>query len=383
MFEGRERTTPLADGAAEVTLSLLEGKLRAVTEEQPHCLLRLSGPPPQLASLAGLIGTELRLSVPRGTLASAAWSLARAQELPPRRLGAPALIPGMSVSDAFAHVAGHLVDVLLHWAALAPRGDSPEPVHQMRVAVRRFRSALSVFRPAVGCAETEAAATTLRELGAQLSPARDWDVFLGGTGEAIRTALPGHKRVDLLLAAASRQRRSAYRALEEQIGASPFRQLVLQFALLAALRPWEAQAEAAQAEAQEADCAGFAAHALSRRLRRVLKAGDEIDGLATAELHELRKDAKRLRYACEFFAPLFGGRAGRKYIKRLTALQNELGLLNDGAAATGMIATLGRDMERGFAAGVVQGFIAARAIKARARVGRAWQRLRRQDPFWD
>ncbi len=382
MLEGRERITPLADGAAELTLSAVEGRLRAVTSEEQRCVLRLSGPADHLATLAAMIGTELRLSVPRSTLAMDGWALARAKEVPPRRLGAPELTAGMTVSDAFAHIIGHLVDVMLHWARLAPSGASPEPVHQVRVAVRRLRSALSVFRPVAGCPETEAASAALQNLGAQLSPARDWDVFLAGTAAAVGEAFPDDPRVRALLGAASRQRRSAYQVLSEQLGGNAFRQLSVQLAVLAALRPWEAQADDARMEALGQDCAGFAAHALSRRLRRVSKAGSHIDALATAELHELRKDAKRLRYACEFFAPLFGARAGRRFIKRLTALQNELGLLNDGAVAAGLMAALGRGMEGGFAAGVVQGFVAARGARARARIGRAWERLQRQDPFW-
>ena len=76
---------------------------------------------------------------------------------------------------------------------------------------------------------------------------------------------------------------------------------------------------------------------LSRRLKRVAAAGEGLDGLAPELLHDVRLLAKRLRYAAEIFAPLWPGKATRRFLERLAALQQELGMLNDGAVAAGLL----------------------------------------------
>ena len=62
--------------------------------------------------------------------------------------------------------------------------------------------------------------------------------------------------------------------------------------------------------------------------------------------------------------------------------QEALGALNDGAVAAHLMADLGRGA-RGFAAGVVTGYVAARSGDTRTGIRRAWARFRDVEPFWD
>ncbi len=61
--------------------------------------------------------------------------------------------------------------------------------------------------------------------------------------------------------------------------------------------------------------------------------------------HQVRKDAKKLRYAAEFFAALFDRKRDRRRYKRFVAalegLQDHLGALNDLATAPDVLARLG------------------------------------------
>jgi triphosphatase len=125
----------------------------------------------------------------------------------------------------------------------------------------------------------------------------------------------------------------------------------------------------------------FASHALTRRLARVNEAGDDLSALPADELHRVRIQVKRLRYAAEFFAPLYSPRDARRFIRRTAALQERLGLLNDGAVAQHLMAQLGGG-DRGFAAGVVRGFVAAGLRGARAKAERSWRKFRRLEAFW-
>ena len=75
---------------------------------------------------------------------------------------------------------------VLHFAPAADADvDGPEPVHQMRVALRRLRSAVTVFRRMLDCPELQAANAGLKALSARLGPTREWDVFLGETAPAV------------------------------------------------------------------------------------------------------------------------------------------------------------------------------------------------------
>jgi CHAD domain-containing protein len=185
--------------------------------------------------------------------------------------------------------------------------------------------------------------------------------------------------VRALLSAAQRRRHAAYSELRAYLASPAFRRLEVELACACVLRPWDS--ESAPDPLLQQDTALFAAGALDHQLKRVRRAGRGLSTLPVEALHELRKDCKRLRYAAEFFLPLFPDKPARRFVKRLAALQEELGALNDGAVATGLMAHLGR-AERSYAAGVVEGFVAASAAASRARIGQAWKRFRQAAPFW-
>jgi triphosphatase len=381
-FRGRQRAAVLDDGAAPVEMLLLEGALRGVTQERPVCRLLLTGPGPRLQTLSSEIGDAIGLAAPRWSLAAEAIALARGIDPAARQVGAPAVPSGTSLRDAVALVLSHLTDVILAGASPAPNGHSPEPVHQMRVAVRRLRSALSIFRRAVESPALEAVKPGLKQLASVLGAARDWDVFLAGTAHAVSDALPGDRRIGAMLEAGERRRVAAYAALGRYLTGGEFHALEVALVQLAALRPWEAEASEEQV-ARLGEAAGhFASHQFERRLEHILAPGPDISNLPVEELHTIRKQGKRLRYAAEFFSPLYGKRSARRFIGRLSTLQEALGHLNDTAAAGDLMASLGQTADRQFAAGAVQGFVAARQGDTRRDIGEAWSKFRRQEPFW-
>ncbi|MEJ1976710.1 MAG: CHAD domain-containing protein [Acetobacteraceae bacterium] len=382
-FHGRQRVLTLpGDEDEPVTLTLLEGALRGVTREKPVCRLMLDGPAPLLLTLSTTLAQSVRLSAPRWSLACEALALARGYAPPARHTGAPEVPPGATLADAVALVLGHLADVILAGAPSAAEGHTPEPVHQMRVAVRRLRSALSVFRRAADGPALQALGPALKHLGAVLGPARDWDVFLGGTGRAVGEALAEDKRVGAMLVAGARRRNLAYAELKRMLEGPVFLQLEVALVQVAALRPWEAGADEEQAARLEGPAADYATKLLERRLEQMLSPGPDITHLPIEDLHTLRKEGKRLRYAAEFFSPLYGRRSTKRFIERLAVLQEALGHLNDTAAASALMAGLGGGSDRAFAAGVVHGFIAAGIGNVRGEIERSWTKFRKQEPFW-
>ncbi len=377
-FDPAADTMP--DVAEPVRVVVLDGRARGVAAEQPACRMVLRGEPAHLRPAAMELAGAVRLSVPRSGLAAFAAAVARGAEPGPRHVGPAAAVPGQTTSDSAALIIGQLLDAMLHWAASAGAGDTPLPVHQMRVATRRLRSALAVFKHVAAFAECKPLSAGLHATAARLGAARDWDVFLGDTTERALAAFPDDGRFRALLAAARRRRQAAYVELRAHLESAEFRELQVGLACASVLRPWER--EATPDLRLHEDTAGFAAAALARQVKRVRHAGRDLAALPLPALHELRKDCKRLRYAAEFFLPLFPEKPARHFVKRLSALQEELGTLNDGATAAGLMAHLGR-AERSHAAGLMEGFVAAGVAAARARVGHAWKRFRKAGPFWN
>ena len=358
----------MADGVA---LRLVTGQFDAAPD-QAIARLTLRGPAGTTAMLAHTLSTEFGLRMPTHSLAVEALMLA-GMDVPTRPLGAPNLPAGLSPPDAFAYAASHLLGVLLLHAPRAAAGETGEPVHQMRVALRRLRSLSSLFRDAIACAEVAALRPALKALATALGPARDWDVFLAETGGAVATAFPDEPAVAALIAAVETRRAAAYADLATILAGPALTILALQTAILVQTRPWPASTQ---------DTAAFGAALLSRRRHQVTKRSANPAHLPEAELHQLRLKAKRLRYAAEVFAPLSAGRPARKFLKRVAALQQALGLLNDGVVAASLMHALADDGGTGLAGGMVRGFVAARASDARAASARAWRRLRRAEVFW-
>ena len=211
----------------------------------------------------------------------------------------------------------------------AIRHDDAEYVHQMRVATRRLRAALRMFRPVLPAGFAEQLVPPMSELMRALGQARDLDVLIAEILAPVAAALPDEPRlVDLTNAVTNRlyATRSHIRHVLRQ---PAYSQLMLNAGRLLHEAPF--------IEPPEANVASPLLPFADRRLRGLLKKVIVLADAARVDnppsLHELRIGIKRLRYAIEFFAPLIPGKSGATLIKRLANLQNELGQLNDLANA--------------------------------------------------
>lgn len=381
-FVGRRHTYGLETERGTVALSLTRGTLRAVTTECAASRVLLSGEEQAVLHLALTLAGELRLEVPCATLAGEALATARGTVPAPRRLGAPHLPAGLGVAEAFAFVLAHLTDVVLHFAPAAAEDVSgPEPVHQMRVALRRLRSAATMFQRMLDCPEVQAAQAGLKALSMRLGPTRDWDVFLGETMPAVRAVFPTEPKLARLIVAGERRRRECHAALRDFLRSPEFRRLGIELAWLASARSrYPVPPEGLE---QSVSLRDFAADVLHRRLRK-LRGTDDLAGLDAPALHALRIKAKRERYAAEIFAPLYPGKAPRRFIHRLALVQDGLGQLNDRATAEKLLAELGGAGGRhAYATGLVLGFAAAGTSELLPRVMRRWEKLQRAAAFWE
>jgi len=289
----------------------------------------------------------------------------------------------VTVADAFIHVVSHLTDVILHFAPGAASGrEGPEPVHQMRVAVRRLRSAIKVFGRTVQCQAVDAADAGLKMLAAKLAPTRDWDVFLTETAVAVTEAFPSEQRLQRLLTAAQRRQQACHDDLRAFLDSADFRRLGIEVACLCGDREWQAALGEVGSAELAVSLEEFATRVLGKRLKRLRHADGELADLDPPVLHAIRLRAKRLRYAAEIFAPLFPPKPAHRFLRRLSRLQDRLGTLNDGAVAANLLGEL-TSGNHAFASGLLLGFIGAHSLRTRERIDQAWQKFHRLEPFWE
>jgi CHAD domain-containing protein len=274
---------------------------------------------------------------------------------------------------------GHLGLTMLAQREGALAATRPEPVHQMRVSLRRLRAILRLFRDCTGAPALLRLEAELKALAGRLGPARDWDVFLAGIGAEVVAAVGDDAQLAAVMREARAAREEAYAALRAALEEPEFRLLALDLAEAAA-RPetWRAAAPAAATP-----LGGFGAALLDRRWRKLKKRGRRMEALDLAAFHALRIEAKRLRYAAELFAPLWPGKASRRFLRRLAALQDAMGMANDAEVARGLVAGLRSARPgRSWAGGLFDGWCLARVAAARQASREAWTEVEDARPFW-
>jgi CHAD domain-containing protein len=380
-FAGTLTRLALAD---DVEAALLKGRLRSVAEETPVARLTLSGPTGAVLATMRDLAVTLPLLPPRATLAEAARALARGTPLRPRRLGPPLLDPSVGVDDALPHALGHLVEVMLWHAPAARAGTAPEGVHQMRVAIRRARSLLRVFRPACDGPALRDLGAALKEIADALGPARDWDVWLGDIGADLAAALPEEPRIAALLRAARGQREDGYAALRPVLDGPALRRAAWDAVAVIETRPWRDGATPEAIARSDGPLNAFAAAVMDKRWRALAGDAEDILRLPDAEFHALRIEAKRMRYAAELFAPLWGRKRARRFLERLAAVQDAFGLANDAVVSHRLMAALqAKGAGMAWATGVAEGWALARGQRARSKSAQAWKGLRAAEDYWN
>jgi CHAD domain-containing protein len=286
-------------------------------------------------------------------------------------------LPSGSAGEAVLAYLRAQADQLRRYDPLARR-DTPDAVHQMRVAARRMRAALRAYRRVVDGAATTGLVEELRWLGQQLADARDSEVIaerlsvavaslpeelvLGPvTRQLTRTMQRRHAdgREVALAALDSDRYLSLHDAIDQLLADPPLTRL--------AYRP--ARRELPRHVAREW-------RRTANRMARAQAApgGEQRDHA----LHDTRKAAKRLRYAVEVAEPS-GGKRAKRLRRLLKELNSVLGTHQDAVVARPVIRELaGRahlEGGNGFTHGLLYGQEITRAERARAELSRLWNRL--------
>ena len=250
-------------------------------------------------------------------------------------------------------------------------GEDPEYVHQMRVATRRLRAALRMFKPVLSADFIERLTLSLRELMLPLGRVRDFDVLMAEIVAPVARALPGDPRLTDLAGVVTDRLYSA-RAEAELMLSRPQYALML----LEAGASLHGSAFIALAESEQIPLEQFARQRLRSLLRKTLRLAAAAKEDQPSSLHELRISVKRLRYGIEFFGDLVEGNRASRLLEHLASLQEELGQLNDLASAgASLMACAGNDPNLREAVALIGGWHGARYARLLAAIPEQLKKL--------
>jgi CHAD domain-containing protein len=373
-IETRRRRRRFRDPATQTVVEVADDRVTSTVDEQPGPSFRQL----EVELLAGDDGGIERacrvLRTSGATAADPTPKLARvlADRLPAPPLPDVALGPDATIGDLVrAAFAGAARRLLTHDPYVRV-SDDPEAVHQARVATRRLRSDLKTLGQFLDEFRTDGLRRELGWLGGAFGAVRDLDVLAEHLRHDAETlteedAAPAPKLLERL----AEQRHAAALELRDAMASSRYLVLVEDLHRFAERPPHRHDANPAR------PAAPVARTLVRRAYRRVTTAVQHLDGdPPDAALHEIRKRAKRARYAAELVAPLTP-RAVGVLADRLARLQDALGELQDAVVAEAWLRSLRSrhvSVPEAFAAGQLAQLQTAARARARANWPKAWRR---------
>lgn len=261
--------------------------------------------------------------------------LRMSQEPPLHRSATVPLDPCDGAADGFRRVLANLAGAIHDNLPGAIDGTDPEHLHDLRVAVRRTRSVLAEAKGILPEEGRKAHRTAFRWLGSVTGPVRDLDVHVLGWDDAVAPlSATDQAELRVLLLTLTAHRAEAHRHLREVLTSDATTEL------LGGWSRWLAEAPSGGKPLGRvvAACVG-------RAQATVLHDGRAIHDQTPGEaLHDLRKDAKRLRYLLECFGSLFPAKPHRAFVQQLKALQDNLGTHQDAEAQLHELAAARADL---------------------------------------
>jgi triphosphatase len=279
----------------------------------------------------------------------------------------------MTVEHAFTEILGNCIGQIEANAAGVARSDS-ESLHQMRVGLRRFRSALHLLDGLIGLPDALQAETDW--LGNELGVARDWDVLAHATLGELSQSFPTTPQLAQVTQAAMNESEQSRQRAAAAVASPRYARLTLLLNQWRLRAVWRDFADAGTLAQLDAPIIGFARQALAASHKRLLKRGHQLNGASPEARHRIRIAAKKARYASEFFQSLFNAGEVRAFVKRLSGLQDGFGRLNDVAVAERLLTTLReKQPELEGSTEYVKGFLAASMENGARDAQKIWRKF--------
>jgi inorganic triphosphatase YgiF len=401
LFETRVRRKvyPIQSGGSEIELSIDKGVVAAGRQSLPICEVELElkhGDAAELFNVARALAEQVPIQLAATSKSERGYILITGTK--PSAVGAaPVLLPlKASCQAAFQIISRVCLHQIISNQALTRNGD-PEGLHQTRVGLRRLRAAISVFGGMLLDGQSAMIKGELKWITRELGPARELDVFIKQVvmpAYAGKSLQPG---VATLTRDLRRRRHEALSRARSAVESDRFRALILDTAAWIEAGDWNSNADELAHALRDQPIAIVATAEMERRRRKILKRGATLAELDPVRRHRIRIQAKKLRYACEFFGSAFSGKKATWRRKELTAalrrLQDSLGDLNDISVHEVLAERLAialkdvgkrkfHSANKAFAAGRLSGREEGRTASVLESAERSYARFAKAKPFW-
>ncbi len=368
------------DGKTTVEAAIDAGEVRAGGRSQPLSEVELElkgGPAGPLLRFAAELARDASLRFGPDSKSERGYALLTG-DLPPHPGAADLALPaGIALRDAFPALLAASARDFAADLSPAARGDV-EGVHRLRAAIRKMRTLFVLFAPHLDAEATARFERELRDLGRVLGGGRDWDVFITETLASAGGDL-GAEASAALRDAAEERRARAHAAVAAAVEGPVPTALLLGLALWTADAGWMKRGTDGDARLLD-----LLPDLLDRLERRALKRGRHLKSLDVEDLHALRKSLKKLRYACEDVASLFGRDDVHRYVGTIKRVLQDLGRINDAAVTEERVGDLAPADHAGLA-GAAEALLAWNDRRRRGHerdLRRRWRKFRHADPFW-
>jgi inorganic triphosphatase YgiF len=370
------------DHGDQVELVLDVGELIAGEHREPICELELEliqGHPGRLFAFALQLQAHIPLSIENISKAQRAYAYYRTQPLKIVKAKPVKLKRKMLANDALKQIAESCLTQLQGNQDMVLHGTDVEGVHQMRIALRRLRSALKVFGGITQKQTTEDITQELVWMTNVLGDARDLDVFITQTLPPMLQQMQNQSSLVSLAKKAKQDRQQAYKVAREAITSQRYQRLLLTLGDWLENQRWRKQKTA------ETTVDTIASTMLTKRYKGLKQSGKTLKHAEPEERHETRIAAKKLRYLAEFFSELYPSKNTKPFIKSLSLLQDQLGVMNDISVTSGlMLKVMGEKPPRQLmtAKHLIDGWNAHRLLPCTSDMDAAWESFSQQKPFW-
>lgn len=349
-----------ASRASKIELALDEGYVHANQHVERICEVELElveGDPAHLFALARKLHESVPMRIGDETKSARGYRLAGVSERRGVKAGKLIFDEAVLLDEGIEGSFRACLSQMLASQAAAYEGADPGGVHQMRVALRRFRSALSFFEAFIAKETVASFKEQARWIAGALGPARDWDVFLSDILGPAEDSAPEDPTHSALRGAARKARLNGYDEARSAIDSIDYTRFVLELAEWIERAGWRDGASPKKTAKLAAPLRVRAEKFLDKRYRRVLKDGKKFEQLSTEQKHRLRIALKKLRYAGDFFRSLYPKALVKPFRRPMRDMLDELGHLND--------VTVADQLTRQLVAGAPDGLEKRKMIKAR------------------
>ncbi|MFC7297148.1 CHAD domain-containing protein [Herminiimonas aquatilis] len=283
------------------------------------------------------------------------------------------LSKGMTIHQAFEAIAENCLQQIQANAACLEQSNSLESLHQMRIGLRRLRSALELFQEMI--AIPDELRQELDWLSEAISAARDWDVLATKTLESIKIdEVEGYFDVKI---AALEKAAALHQVAAKAIDSDRYTHLILSLTRWLQSNDGRELLPRLKTKDRKKSLKIFSRNMLEHDRRRLRKRGRQLKNADARARHRLRIAAKKMRYDTEFFQSLYAPKASKEYVAALSVLQDSLGYLNDIAVGDELLMEIDRGQpELTRITGYIRGYLAARAAEEEPKVRKMWGKFK-------